>query len=325
MNIRIAICGYGNLGKGAERAALAAPDIDLVAIFTRRPNEPLRTLGNVPALPLSALRHWKNRVDVLLLCGGSATDLPRQTPTFAADFNTVDSFDTHEKIPAHFAAVDRAARSSGHLALISAGWDPGLFSAARSLFASVLPNGENVTFWGRGVSQGHSDAIRRLPGVRDAREYTVPIPEAAEQAEHGQLAGLTPTKTHRRECYVVAEDGANRAKIERDIRTMPNYFQGYETTVTFVTQEELTRDHSELPHGGRVIRSGKTAADHTHTLTMGLQSDSNPPLTGSVLVACSRAVARLRANGTTGCITPLDLSPALLSPLPPDLQRKQFL
>lgn len=325
MNIRIAICGYGNLGKGAERAALAAPDVDLVAVFTRRPNEPLRTLGNVPVLPLSALRHWRDKIDVLLLCGGSATDLPRQTPTFAADFNTVDSFDTHERIPAHFATVDRAARAAGHLSLISAGWDPGLFSMARSLFSSFLPDGESATFWGRGVSQGHSDAIRRLSGVRDAREYTVPIPEAEEKAESGQMSGLSPTAAHRRECYVVAEKGADIGRIERDIRDMPNYFRGYETTVTFVTQEELDRDHAALPHGGRVIRSGKTAEDHTHTLTMGLRLDSNPEFTGGVLVACARAVARLRAKGTVGCITPLDLSPADLSPLPPELQRKQFL
>lgn len=325
MNIRIAICGYGNLGKGAELAALAAPDAEPVAIFTRRPTEPLKPQCRVPVLPLSALRHWRDKVDVLLLCGGSATDLPRQTPALSRDFNTVDSFDTHERIPAHFAAVDRAARASGHLSLICAGWDPGLFSAARSLFDSFLPNGDSATFWGRGVSQGHSNAIRRLPDVRDARAYTVPVPEALAAAENGQMQGLSPAMSHRRVCYVVAEDGADLSRIERDIREMPDYFRGYETTVTFVTQEELDRDHAALPHGGTVTRSGKTAAEHSHTMTLGLRLDSNPEFTGGVLVAGARAVARLRAKGTVGCITPLDLSPADLSPHAPALQRKRFL
>ena len=324
MNIRIAICGYGNLGRGVEHAAMRAPDITPAAIFTRRPPEPLRTQASVPVLPISALRHWREQIDVLILCGGSAKDLPRQTPTFAADFNTVDSFDTHAAIPAHFAAVDRAASASGHLALISAGWDPGLFSVARTLFDAFLPDGETATFWGRGVSQGHSDALRRIPGVLDAREYTVPIDGVAEAAEAGQVQPLPPTATHRRECYVVAADGADRDRIVRAICGMPDYFRGYETSVTFLSQAELNRDHAALPHGGKVIRSGKTGEER-QLLTLGAKLASNPEFTGSVLVAYARAVYRLRKGGRTGCITPLDVPPAALSPLPPDSLRKKLL
>lgn len=325
MNIRIAVCGYGNLGHGAALAVQKAPDTELAAIFTRRPPEPLQVGCAVPVLPLAAVRHWREKVDVLLLCGGSATDLPRQTPALAADFNTVDSFDTHAKIPAHFAAVDRSARSSGHLSLICAGWDPGLFSVARSLFSSVLPDGSTATFWGRGVSQGHSDAIRRLPGVLDAREYTVPIPEAMSAAEHGDRNDLSPTASHRRECFVVADPDADRGEIERRIREMPDYFAGYRTSVTFVSQAELDRSHAGLPHGGRVIRSGQTADGHRHLLSLGLRLDSNPEFTGGVLVAYARAVFRLRKEGRTGCITPLDIAPSYLSPLPADEARKRLL
>lgn len=325
MNIRIAICGYGNLGHGAALAVQNSPDAELAAIFTRRPPQPLQTGCAAPVLPLSAIRHWREKVDVLLLCGGSATDLPRQTPDLAADFNTVDSFDTHAKIPAHFAAVDRSARASAHLSLICAGWDPGLFSVARSLFSSVLPNGSTATFWGRGVSQGHSDAIRRLPGVQDAREYTVPIPEAISAAENGAPGAYSAVTSHRRECFVVASPGADRDRIERKIREMPDYFAGYETSVTFVSQEELDRTHAALPHGGRVIRSGQTADGHRHTLSLGLRLNSNPEFTGGVLVAYARAVFRLRREGRTGCITPLDIAPCYLSPLTAQQARERLL
>lgn len=324
MSIRIAICGYGNLGRGVEHAAMRAPDITPVAIFTRRPPEPLRTQASIPVLPLSAIRHWREQIDVLILCGGSAKDLPRQTPTLAADFNTVDSFDTHAAIPAHYAAVDHAASASGHLSLISAGWDPGLFSVARVLFDALLPDGETATFWGRGVSQGHSDALRHIPGVLDARAYTIPIAGAAEAAEAGRVQPLPPTVTHRRECCVVAAEGADRDRIVRTIRGLPDYFRGYETSVTFLSQAELDRNHAALPHGGKVIRSGKTG-DYEQLLTLGVRLDSNPEFTGSVLVAYARAIFRLRAGGRTGCITPLDVPPCMLSPLPPDLLREKLL
>lgn len=314
MNIRIAICGYGNLGRGVERALQAARDMEPVAIVTRRPPEAVRPASAIPVLPYAQIDTLRDRVDVLILCSGSAADLPHQTPELATRFNTVDSFDTHGKIPAHFAAVRRSAAASGHLSLISAGWDPGLFSVARVLFDAVLPDGATATFWGRGVSQGHSDALRRIPGVLDAREYTIPIPGAMELAENGLAEALSPAATHRRECFVVPAADADRDRIARDIRSLPDYFLGYDTTVTFITAEELKRDHAALPHGGRVIRSGTTGDGSHHRLALDLRLDSNPAFTGGVLVAYARAVYRLRQLGQTGCITPLDVPPAALSP-----------
>ena len=314
MNIRIAICGYGNLGRGVERALQAAGDMEPVAIVTRRPPKTVHPASAIPVLPYAQIDTLRDRVDVLILCSGSAADLPHQTPELAADFNTVDSFDTHGRIPAHFAAVHRSAAASGHLSLISAGWDPGLFSVARVLFDAVLPDGATATFWGKGVSQGHSDALRRIPGVLDAREYTVPIPGAMELAENGSAEALSPTATHRRECFVVPAEDADRDRIVRDIRSLPDYFLGYDTTVTFIMAEELKRDHAALPHGGRVIRSGKTGDGSRHRLALDLRLDSNPAFTGGVLVAYARAVYRLHRLGQTGCITPPDVPPAALSP-----------
>lgn len=322
MKLKIAICGYGNLGHGVERALLQAPDAEPVAIFTRRQPSTLHALGNAPILPLSALLQWKDRVDVLVLCGGSAGDLPQQTPEFAAHFNTVDSFDRHANIPAHLQAVGQAASAAGHLSLISAGWDPGLFSVARLLFQAFLPNGNCTTLWGRGVSQGHSDAVRQIPGVIDARAYTVPLANAAS------AIAAPPTATHRRECFVVAQPGADRARIANEIRTLPGYFQGYDTAVIFITPEKMKRDHTGLAHGGQVLCAGTTGAEpslHRHRFSLGLQADSNPELTGNILVAYTRAVHALYRKGTRGAITPLDVPPALLSPLSPEQQRHSFL
>ena len=318
MKTRIGIYGYGNLGRGVEAAIAQNGDLELAAVFTRRDPAALalRTPG-VPVLPASEAPAWADRIDVLILCGGSATDLPIQTPELAARFHVVDSFDTHAKIPAHFAAVDAAARSAGTVALISCGWDPGLFSLARVYAGAVLPVGKDETFWGRGVSQGHSDAIRRIEGVLDARQYTVPIPAALEAVRRGEQPELTPREKHLRECYVVAAEGADRARIEREIQTMPYYFDQYDTTVTFVTAEELARDHAGLPHGGSVLRGGVTGweREHKETIEFSLKLDSNPEFTGSVLAAYARAVHRMAQAGMTGCKTVLDVAPAWLSPL----------
>lgn len=300
----------------------AAPDAMLAAVFTRR--DPgavfLRTPG-VPVVPVAEAPEWQDRIDVMILCGGSAADLPIQTPALASYFTLVDSFDTHEKIPAHFAAVDSAARRAGKLAVISAGWDPGLFSLFRLYAAAVLPKGKSYTFWGRGVSQGHSDAVRRIPGVADAREYTIPSKSALDAVRHGEEpAG----NLHTRECYVVPENGANLREIEEKIVNMPHYFKGYDTTVHFITAEEMRRDHAALPHGGRVLRVGKTGGD-THRMECFLHLDSNPAFTGGVLLAYARAACRLAARGECGCRTPLDIPPALLSPLPPEDIRASYL
>ena len=328
MKTRIAILGYGNLGRGVEAAIAQNDDLELAAVFTRR--DPagltLRTPG-VPVLPASEAPAWTDRIDVLILCGGSATDLPVQTPEYASMFNVVDSFDTHKKIPAHFAAVDAPARAAGKLALISCGWDPGLFSLARVYAGAVLPVGKDETFWGRGVSQGHSDAIRRIEGVLDARQYTVPVAAAVEAVRRGEQPELTARDKHLRECYVVAAEGADKARIEREIKTMPYYFDEYNTTVHFITAEELARDHAGLPHGGSVLRGGVTGweNEHKHTVEFSLKLDSNPEFTGSVLAACARAVHRLSREGQTGCRTILDLPPAALSPVPPEELRARFL
>ena len=325
---RIGIFGYGNLGRGVEAAIAQNDDLELAAVFTRRDPAGLtiHTPG-VPVLSAAEAPAWADRVDVLVLCGGSATDLPVQTPQYAAMFNVVDSFDTHAKIPAHFAAADAAARAGEKLCLISCGWDPGLFSLARVYANAVLPVGKDETFWGRGVSQGHSDAIRRIEGVLDARQYTVPVAAAVEAVRRGEQPELTARDKHLRECYVVAAEGADKARIEREIKTMPYYFDEYNTTVHFITAEELARDHAGLPHGGSVLRGGVTGweNEHKHTVEFSLKLDSNPEFTGSVLAACARAVHRLYREGQTGCRTILDLPPASLSPVAPEELRAHFL
>lgn len=317
--MRLAIAGYGNLARGAECSIAQNPDLELTAVFTRRDPKSLniRTEG-VPAVSMDEIASWKDRIDVLLICAGSATDLPELTPRLARDFNVVDSFDTHARIPEHFKAVDAAASASGHIAVISAGWDPGLFSLNRLYASAVLPDGKDYTFWGRGVSQGHSDAVRRIPGVLDARQYTVPVPEALERVRNGENPDLTVREKHTRYCYVVAEEGADRAAIEKAIVTMPNYFDEYDTTVEFITMEQMKRDHSGLPHGGSVIRSGATGWDGEcrQTIEYRLTLDSNPQFTGSVLTAVARAAFRMHARGVSGCRTMFDIAPADLSPLP---------
>ena len=316
--IRIGIVGCGNLGRGVECALRHTPDMELTAVFTRRPPEAVKTASpETPVIPAAELSDWKDRVDVMVLCGGSASDLPAMTPALARHFHVVDSFDTHANIPAHFASVHEAASQSGHTALISAGWDPGLFSLSRLYAAAVLPEGKTYTFWGKGVSQGHSDAIRRIPGVLDARQYTIPVPEAVEQVRRGGQPELTSRQSHTRLCYVAAAEGADRAAIEAAIRTMPHYFADYDTTVHFVSPEELNANHSGLPHGGTVIRSGVTGlqGECRQTVEYRLQLQSNPQFTGSVLAACARAVSRMAARGASGCFTMLDIPPADLSPL----------
>ena len=325
MTIRIGILGYGNLGRGVECALRQNADMELVAVFSRRGN--VDTLTHAPSLPLDALETYKDKIDVLILCGGSATDLPVQTPCYVAQFNVVDSFDTHAKIPAHFAAVDAAAKSAGKVAVISAGWDPGMFSLNRVYAMALLPEGETYTFWGKGVSQGHSDAIRRIKGVLDARQYTVPVPEAVEQVRSGAQPDLTTRQKHTRECYVVAEAGADLARIEQEIKTMPNYFADYDTTVHFITMEELKRDHAGLPHGGSVIRTGVTGLnkEHSHVIEYQIQLDSNPEFTAGALVASARAAYRFSREGKSGCLTMLDIPPAYLSALSPDQLRASLL
>ena len=315
--MRIAIYGYGNIGRGVELAIRANEDMEIAGVFTRRAPETVRTLTGAPVYAAETIANHASGIDAVILCGGSATDLPVQTPKLAELFNVVDSFDTHARIPEHFAAVDAAAKASGHTALISGGWDPGMFSLARLYGSAILPNGKDYTFWGRGVSQGHSDAIRRIPGVLDARQYTVPIQSALDAVRSGAQPELTARQKHLRECYVVAAEGADKAAIETAIKTMPNYFAEYDTTVTFITAEEMRRDHAALPHGGFVIRTGRTGVEgeHNHTIEYRLQLDSNPEFTSGVLAALARAVVRLNAKGETGCKTVFDVPPALLSPL----------
>ena len=318
--MKIGIAGYGNLGRGVEAAVTNAKDMELVGIFTRRDPASVKPATDTPVYGFAALDGMEDEIDVLVLCGGSATDLPVQTPEFAARFNVVDSFDTHANIPQHFANVDAAAKAAGTVGIISCGWDPGLFSLARLYFSAVMPEGVDYTFWGRGVSQGHSDAIRRIPGVADARQYTVPVPEALARVRAGENPELTTRDKHTRECYVVAEEGADLAAIEQAIVTMPNYFSDYDTTVTFISQEELDAEHKGLPHGGSVIRSGRTglASEFADTLEFSLDLDSNPFFTGSVLAAIARAAYRMSEEGKTGAFTILDIAPAQLSPLSKD-------
>ena len=326
--LNIGIYGYGNLGKGVEAAVSLNDDTKLVGVFTRRDPEGVRiATDGVGVYRTSDLDRFKNEIDVLIICGGSATDLPEMTPALAKDFNVIDSFDTYAKIPEHFDNVDAAAKAGDKIAMISGGWDPGLFSLARLYMNSVLPVGCDYTFWGRGVSQGHSDAIRRIKGVADARQYTVPVESAVEAVRNGEDPVLTTREKHTRECFVVAEEGADLSYIENAIKTMPNYFADYDTTVHFISAEEMARDHSALPHGGSVIRSGKTGfgQENTHVCEFSLKLDSNPEFTGSVLVAFARAIKKMYDRGDRGCKTVFDVAPADLSALSPECLRKTML
>lgn len=317
MSIRIGIMGYGNLGRGVECAIRQNPDMELAAVFTRRAPESVHILTEgVPVYRVEEAEQRKDEIDVLILCGGSATDLPEQTPKYAQWFHVVDSFDTHARIPEHFAAVDAAAKASGKVGIISVGWDPGMFSLNRLYGMAVLPEGESYTFWGKGVSQGHSDAIRRIPGVKDARQYTIPVERALEAVRSGKSPELTTREKHTRECFVVLEKGADPAEIEQEIKTMPNYFADYDTTVHFITEEEMRREHSRLPHGGFVLRSGKTGwnRENGHLIEYSLKLDSNPEFTSSIIVAYARAAYKMAQAGQSGCKTVFDVAPAFLSP-----------
>ena len=316
--MRIGIYGYGNLGRGVEAAVRQNDDMELVAVFTRRnpENVKLQTEG-VKVYPAAEAANHADEIDVLVLCGGSATDLPKQTPELAKYFNVIDSFDTHARIPEHFSNVDKAAQASGHTALISCGWDPGMFSLNRLYANAVLPQGNDYTFWGKGVSQGHSDAIRRVKGVKDGKQYTIPVEAALKSVRNGENPELTTRQKHVRECFVVAEEGADLAQIEADIKNMPNYFSDYDTTVHFISEEELKANHSGIPHGGFVFRTGATGfnGEHKHVIEYSLKLDSNPEFTSSVILAYARAVNRLHQEGTNGCKTVFDIAPAYLSPL----------
>ena len=316
--IRIGIVGYGNLAKGVECAIRQNLDMELVAVFTRRDPKTVKIrTENVPVLSMDDVDAWTDKIDVMILCGGSATDLPTMTPNMARKFNVIDSFDNHAAIPTHFANVDAAAKDSGHIAFISVGWDPGLFSLNRLYAAAILPQGKDYTFWGKGVSQGHSDAVRRIPGVLDCRQYTIPVEAALDRVRSGENPDLSTREKHTRYCYVVAEDGADKAAIEKAIKEMPNYFEPYDTTVEFITMEEMKKNHSGLPHGGSVIRSGVTgwAGESKQTIEYKLTLDSNPEFTASVLVAYARAAMKMKARGITGCQTVFDAAPADLSPM----------
>ncbi|MBQ9064540.1 MAG: diaminopimelate dehydrogenase [Blautia sp.] len=316
MKTRIGIMGYGNLGRGVEIAVNAAEDMELAAVFTRRAPDSVKILTpDVPVVSADEAEQWKNRIDVMILCGGSATDLPTQTPAYASMFNVIDSFDTHARIPEHFENVDKAAKESGKTAIISVGWDPGMFSLSRAYANAILPDGKDYTFWGKGVSQGHSDAIRRINGVKNAKQYTIPVEAAIEAVRAGKNPELTTRQKHIRECFVVLEDGADAQRVENEIRTMPNYFSDYDTTVHFISEEELKRDHSGMAHGGFVFRSGKTGVngEHNHIIEYSLKLDSNPEFTTSVLTAYARAAKRMNDEGQYGCKTVLDVPPAYLS------------
>ena len=314
--IRIGIFGYGNLGRGVEAAVRQNDDMELAAVFTRRAPETLKiATEGVPVLSADDVLTMKDKIDVMILCGGSATDLPVQTPALAKHFNVIDSFDTHARIPEHFEAVDAAAKESGKVGIISVGWDPGMFSLNRLYASAILPDGRDYTFWGKGVSQGHSDAIRRIEGVRNAKQYTIPVESALEAVRSGENPELTTREKHLRECFVVAKEGADLERIVREIKTMPNYFADYDTTVHFITEEELLRDHGGIPHGGFVIRAGKTGLnrEHSHVIEYSLKLDSNPEFTASVIVAYARAAHRLALEGACGCKTVFDVAPAYLS------------
>ena len=316
--MKVGILGYGNLGRGVECAVRQCSDVTLSAVFSRRDPSTVKILTEgVPVYNVSEIEAHKDEIDVLIICGGSATDLPKQTPEYAKYFNVIDSFDTHANIPQHYAAVDAAAKENGHVALISAGWDPGMFSLNRLYANCILPEGNDYTFWGKGVSQGHSDAIRRIVGVKDAKQYTIPVDDALRAVRAGENPELTTRQKHTRECFVVAEEGADLAQIEHEIKTMPNYFADYDTTVHFISEEELQKNHSGIPHGGFVFRSGVTGweKEHSHIIEYSLKLDSNPEFTASVIVAYARAINRLHQEGVTGCKTVFDIAPAYLSPL----------
>ena len=327
MKIRIGIAGYGNLGRGVEAAIKQNSDMELYGIFSRRDPETVKTLTGAKVYKIDEILNHKNDIDVLVICGGSATDLPVQTPEFAKNFNVIDSFDTHAKIPEHFDNVDKCAKEAGKIAMISVGWDPGMFSLNRLYAQAILPEGKDYTFWGKGVSQGHSDAIRRIDGVLDARQYTIPVDEALEAVRSGKNPELTTRQKHIRECFVVAKDGADKAKIEQEIKTMPNYFADYDTTVHFISADEMKKDHSSLPHGGFVIRCGQTGLnnENTHIIEYSLKLDSNPEFTASVLVAYARAAYRMNKEGMSGCKTVFDVAPAYLSAKDPKDLRKEIL
>ena len=327
-NIRIGIVGYGNLGRGVELAIRQNPDTELAAVFTRRDPSSLKILTEgVGVYSVNDVADFKDKIDVLILCGGSATDLPVQTPKFAELFNTIDSFDTHARIPEYFANVDAASKKGGNVSVISVGWDPGMFSVQRLYGSCILPEGKDYTFWGKGVSQGHSDAIRRVEGVADGKQYTVPVQAAMDAVRNGEDPDLTTRQKHTRECFVVAEEGADKAKIENDIKTMPNYFSDYDTTVNFISQDELNKNHSGIPHGGFVFRSGKTGVngETRHIIEYSLKLGSNPEFTSSILVAYARAAVRMKNEGMTGCKTVFDIAPAYLSPKSCDELRASML
>ena len=328
MSIKIGIAGYGNLGRGVECAVKQNPDMTLAAVFTRRnPADVSILTEGVPVCRIEDAADWKDRIDVMILCGGSATDLPEQTPALAQMFNVIDSFDTHARIPEHFANVDAAAKKGGNVGIISVGWDPGMFSLNRLYANAVLPDGKDYTFWGKGVSQGHSDAIRRIEGVKDARQYTIPVESALEAVRAGENPELSTREKHTRECFVVLEEGADAAKVEEEIKTMPNYFADYDTTVHFISEEELKKNHSGIPHGGFVLRSGRTGWDgeNSHLIEYSLKLDSNPEFTSSVLAAYARAAYRLSKEGVSGCRTVFDIAPAYLSGKSGEELRKMML
>ena len=328
MSIKIGILGYGNLGRGVECAVKQNDDMELVAVFTRRNPEDVKILTETAVVcNVADVEDWKDKIDVMIICGGSATDLPKQTPVYAKMFNVIDSFDTHPRIPEHFANVDAAAKEGGHVGIISVGWDPGMFSLNRLYANAILPDGNDYTFWGKGVSQGHSDAIRRVEGVKDGKQYTIPVEAALEAVRNGENPELTTRQKHTRECFVVLEEGADAAKVEEEIKTMPNYFSDYDTTVHFISEEELKANHSGIPHGGFVLRSGKTGWDgeNKHLIEYSLKLDSNPEFTSSVLIAYARAAYRLASEGQSGCKTVFDIAPAYLSAKSGEELRKHML
>ena len=328
MSIKIGILGYGNLGRGVECAVKQNDDMELEAVFTRRNPEDVKILTETATVcNVADVEDWKDKIDVMIICGGSATDLPKQTPVYAKMFNVIDSFDTHARIPEHFANVDAAAKEGGHVGIISVGWDPGMFSLNRLYANAILPDGNDYTFWGKGVSQGHSDAIRRVEGVKDGKQYTIPVEAALEAVRNGENPELTTRQKHTRECFVVLEEGADAAKVEEEIKTMPNYFSDYDTTVHFISEEELKANHSGIPHGGFVLRSGKTGWDgeNKHLIEYSLKLDSNPEFTSSVLIAYARAAYRLASEGQIGCKTVFDIAPAYLSAKSGEELRKHML
>ena len=328
MSIKIGILGYGNLGRGVECAVKQNDDMELVAVFTRRNPEDVKILTETATVcNVADVEDWKDKIDVMIICGGSATDLPKQTPVYAKMFNVIDSFDTHARIPEHFANVDVAAKEGGHVGIISVGWDPGMFSLNRLYANAILPDGNDYTFWGKGVSQGHSDAIRRVEGVKDGKQYTIPVEAALEAVRNGENPELTTRQKHTRECFVVLEEGTDAAKVEEEIKTMPNYFSDYDTTVHFISEEELKANHSGIPHGGFVLRSGKTGWDgeNKHLIEYSLKLDSNPEFTSSVLIAYARAAYRLASEGQSGCKTVFDIAPAYLSAKSGEELRKHML